>query len=59
MGEGKKYLTTHMTPAQLRLTPRRIIHELSKVKADHFEDVIKDDNEEDEQENNSDESVRS
>ena len=51
MGEGKNGLTNHMTPAQLRLTPRRVIYELSKVKADHFE--------EDEQENISDESVRS
>jgi hypothetical protein len=49
MGEGRTSLTSHMTPAQLRLTPRRVIYELSKVKAVGFE--------EDEQEIVSDESV--
>ena len=37
-GRGQNELTSHMTPAQLRLTPRRVVYELSKVKAVGFEE---------------------
>jgi hypothetical protein len=35
MGDGKKGLTSYMTPAQLRLMPRRIFAEISKVEREY------------------------